>query len=343
VTPASGIRVVAVGARGPLGLRASQVAMCARARKLEPRGCGVLDGRGRRVGICRTPGLADDLHGYARLVELAAPALAEAAAAGAREATPLILAVPEPGRADDDARLGGDVLAELAARARVAIDSARSQVVRAGHAGFAIALEAAAGLFSGALGAPPPFALIGAVDGHFHPGLLGAIDREHRLHSPDTEDGFVPSEGAAFLLLAPPRGAAEPTPAHALIGAAATGREETIVTGEPNIARAMTDLVHALVRAPGAPVDWVMTDVNGERHRVREWSMVEARVPFGEHAPRERLPDALGELGAASGAMAAAIMCVYLRAGCASGRSALIALASDGPERGAFRIEAPRQ
>src|SRR6185503_15106128 len=133
-------QIISVGARGPLGLSALQVALCVRAGKLEPRRTSFLDKRGATVGAARAVCLPDTLHGYERLLALGAPALREAAL-GLPGPLPLFLALPEPGRPDDDPRLGPAMIEELARRSEIPIDAARSQVVRAGHAGAGLLLE----------------------------------------------------------------------------------------------------------------------------------------------------------------------------------------------------------
>src|SRR4051794_34899728 len=120
--------------------------MCARARKLLPCPTSFVDKRGVSVGLCLAGGLAEDLGGVPRLLALARPALREAVQ-GARLANlPLVLALPEAGRPDDDPRYESGFIATLAAEAQAPIDVARSKVVRAGHAGGALALEAALAL-----------------------------------------------------------------------------------------------------------------------------------------------------------------------------------------------------
>ncbi len=72
--------ILTTGAVGPLGLSSMQIAMCARARKMEPLSSSLLDRRGHPIGYCRSFGLLDSLAGYDRLLALAAPALAQASA-----------------------------------------------------------------------------------------------------------------------------------------------------------------------------------------------------------------------------------------------------------------------
>jgi len=335
--------VVSVAARGPLGLSSLQVAMCARARKAEPRSTHFVDKRGRFVGACTTPGLPDALVGYDRLIALAAPALRAAAKEPALAPLPLVLALPERGRPDDDARCEHAIVPALGAASGVVLDEARSRTIRAGHAGVAIALAAA--LDELARGARA--VLVGGVDSYVHPEVLSWLDHECRLHALDAENGFIPSEGAAFLRLerraAAPAEVADARAQRALarLVRVEIGREESVISGAPNTALAMTRILARLAAAaPGAAISWALTDVNGERHRVREWDLVSMRGSLAEGAIHDRLVDDLGDMGAASGAMLGAVVCELFQSGGAPSAMACVALHAEGPERGAFLLAA---
>ena len=347
--------VSAVSARTPLGLSARQTAFCARARKGEPRSTRFRNRHDRSIGACTTPGLPDRLEGIDRMIALAAPALATVVASarsrgvapparGGAEAPavwPLFLAVPEPGRPDDDARFGGALVGELAERAGVTADEARSGTFREGHAGFAHALAAAVAALSSGAGA----AIVGAVDSYFHAGVLAWLDAEARVHGLGVENGFVPGEGAAFLVLsrsAPPRGGAtsrSDVGAQVRLRAVEIGVEASLGTGAPNVAQAQSRLVAAIAQLDTpAAIRWALTDVNGERHRVREWTQVRMRGSVAEGATVDRFAEDLGDAGAASGAVFAAIAHELLVTGAAPAEAACIALHADGPARGAFSL-----
>jgi len=341
----------ATGARCPIGLSALQIAMCARAKKAEPRSTRLRDKRDREIGACLTPGLPEDLYGYDRLLALAAPALREAALGadfGGRP-LPMALALPEAGRPDDHARLNREILADLGAGSGVGIEMDRSIVVRAGHAAGALALEAAVGMLS----AGAQWVIWGGVDSYFHPDTLRWLDEECRLHALDAENGFVPSEGAAFLILSRPglrlsggqgntsgsSGTTNKLPG-AAVRFAQGAREETVVSGEPNVARAMTQLFRRAAESTREGViRWALNDINGERHRVREWTLATARGSFGDRFVEGRLVEDLGDMGAAIGPMLGSIACSLWRAGCAPASSAAVALHSEGVERGVFVLE----
>lgn len=344
----AGVPIVAAGARGPLGLTALEVAMCARAQKLDVWPTRFEDRWRFRIGASRARYLPDDLHGFDRLVALGAPALREAAGAIAGP-VPLYLAIAEPGRPDDDPRMGPELIAALARASGVAIDVERSVVVRSGHAGGGMALELAMlRMRDAGLADRPSVVVVGGLDSYYHGDVLRWLDEERRLHSQGAVDGFFPGEGAAFVVVAASAEEAQKAgPALAApiatIAAAASGREETIGTEEPNIAVAMTRAVRSAAEgARGAPIAWVLSDVNGERHRVDEWSKVtiRSRDLFVEDVRHDRLPAMMGDLGAASGPMALAIAATWLRTGAAPAPRALVALHADGQDRAVTVIDA---
>ncbi|MFO0756256.1 MAG: HEAT repeat domain-containing protein [Byssovorax sp.] len=334
--------IVAIGARGPLGLSALQLAMGVRARKLVPTTTLTTDKRGHLCGAATAWGLPRDLAGYDRLIALGAPALREAGVELAG-AVPLLLAVAEPGRPDDDARVETALVADLGARSGVAIDVGRSQLFRTGQAGFAAAMgEALRRLRSGEARA----LLVGGLDSYLHPEVLAWLDRDDRLHAPGADDGFIPGEGAAFALLCREPGdvasaGKAPLPVLARLVDVELGREETVLSGEPNLGAAMTAVLARLAAAsPEGSLDWVLSDVNGERHRIREFTMASGRGQLRAGAEHSRFVDDLGDLGAATGAVLLGLATSYFRAGVGPAKDAAIALSSEGAERGAFLIEA---
>lgn len=329
--------VMGVGSRGVVGLSSLQLAMCVRARKLEPRSLEHLsDKNGHAIGMCLVPGLPLSVSGYMRLLGLAIPAAIEAAgrfvAKNEIAKLPAVIALPERDRPGDDRRLDGKFIADLAERTGLPIDRERSTVVRSGHAAGAFALEAALARLHEA---DCEAVLVGGVESYYHPDVLRWLDDNYRLHSAESFDGFIPSEGAAFAVLA-----REGSDARARVRRVLTGMELTAVAEDAVNAAdvATSQLAEVLARGP---LRWVISDLNGERHRAREWSLLQVRHRLtADQVEHDRLVEAMGDVGAASGALYLNIACEFWRARCAPAERVAIVLASEGAERGVIVAEA---
>lgn len=338
--------VMRAGARAPIGLSRLQVAMGIRAGRLDPRPCSFRDKNGATIGTCRVGGLPENLVGHDRLLALAVPALREAWPAEVTQRLPMVLAMPAADRPDDDPRFGPAFIDALGAKSHCPIDLQNSRVVRGGHAGFVLALEEAANILTRpgrALGSPA--VIVGGVDSYHHEGVLQWLDSNHRLHAMGTENGILPSEGAAFAILVRPGGQLRderglPMTDRPLgqISALRWGREESFLMNRPNLAEALTTIVQDLV-GQNKGLSWVLTDVNGERHRSKEWALVSLRAVLEPDAIQLAAPRFLGDVGAATGPLLLATACTLFATGAAPARRAGIILQSDGPERGAFVVE----
>ena len=92
------------------------------------------------------------------------------------------------------------------------------------------------------------------------------------------------------------------------------------------------------------PLPWILSDGNGERHRVRRWSFVAVRakdVVSPDESELLEAGDEFGDAGAATGALLGVHAVVSFASDAVEHRSALVALASEGRERGAFVLEPP--
>jgi 3-oxoacyl-[acyl-carrier-protein] synthase-1 len=345
--PSGEVVIAGVGARVATGVDALTTAMSVRAGKSVVRESRFVDRAGEPIALAWLASMGEALVGRERFVGLAAPALAECARGWAAlfaarghpaPALPLVLAIPA--EADPDDPRGGKLLAAVAERSGVAIDAGRSRVVAQGRAGGAAAIEqAAARLAKGEEDA----VLVGGVDSWFDPERLEDLDRDRRLHAPGAENGFVPGEGAAFVLLVARRRAGE-LPRFASVVGAATEREPRPY-GSPDPCHALGITIatkRAIAGAAGAKIGWALTDVVFERHRVEEWLYAEGRVQ-GALAPEYRHDQPLiltGDLGAASAPALVAMACVHFSAGSAPADLALVAAHSDSGERGAILLAA---
>lgn len=328
--------VVGVGAFGPFGLDARQAALVARASKLVPRPTELRDERGFRMGDARAACLPDNLHGVDRMWALATPALSEAlddaGLSKPERPLPLFLSLPEP-RADDGPKLGRPFVEVLAEKAP--IDLGASSFFRGGSAGFAAALDRARAHVT-QKGSP---AIVGGVDSYHSRAALVQLDKDKRLLSGEVHDGFVPSEGGVFAVVA----ATHRGPRFAKVTEAVVAQQPAPTPDDARTGDAMSDLVRrAAQRFPRSELTWVLPDVNGERHRVNEWLVTKVRNEdlFASDALIEdRLVEHVGEPGAAFGALALVYVTMAFRLGFAPFDSALVTLSSEGLDRGAFVLE----
>lgn len=349
--------VSALGARCPAGLTAEQTAMGLRFSHLSPRPTRFQDSHGEAVGMSLLSALPDELEGKARMAALAVPALRECLAMdrraghGASQRRPIVLLgcpAPRPGFAATDA---GELLQAVVREAGIDADPDRSAAFAVGHAGFAVALERALRELPGAQGAP---VFAGAVDSYHDAEAVAHFDAELRICSLRTPDGFVPAEGAGFLAVrggAPRAHAGSPSFAGSFgeIVLAASDIEHTVVEGRPNLARAATELVARAAQALGGgrearPLGWYLRTTNRERHRAREERFVATRFPHlfdPDETQIDELAEHLGDAGAASGALLAVLVCQGFASGYAPCGTAVLSLASDGPERGIVVLRRP--
>jgi 3-oxoacyl-[acyl-carrier-protein] synthase I len=331
--------ILSVGARSPLGLSALQTSLIWRSGKLVPSPLEWKNSRGHRIGSVRMACLPDDLVGTARLAALAAPALREAVlGAGDRaRGAPILLATGEVKPGFDDAP-SLETAMSIALDAGLTFDRQKSAVVGLGHAGFGLLLERAVDLV-GRGGAPA--VIVGAVDSYHHPDCMKWLDESFRLHAEGSENGIIPSEGAAFVVVAPTTAGGM-----ARVSAVACGLEDGHEEGAaPDIGHALCEVVRrAAVGAGARPVSWLLTDMNGERHRVRRWSFVKIRnkaILDPEQTVVFDGPDEMGDPGAALGGLLAVHACVGFATGHAEGlSSAMVGLSSEARERAAFVLEA---
>ena len=156
-------------------------------------------------------------------------------------------------------------------------------------------------------------------------------------------EGYIPGEGAAFLLLAAPGGRRPRGAARARITGAARALEPGHrESAEPNRGDGLTSCLARILDAGAAPrpVETVYAGLNGERLFAREWDIARLRHHnrFAEGAAVEHPADCLGDTGAALGPMLVALAAIavsegYRRSPC------LVWSSSDRAERAAVIVD----
>jgi 3-oxoacyl-[acyl-carrier-protein] synthase-1 len=254
-----------------------------------------------------------------------------------RNLPPLMLALPEmqPGGRINEKRF----LALFATQcsSRFALD--RSSAVDEGRAGGLVAVARAAQLIRSG---QADFALAGAIDTYRDLYVLGTLDVEERVKSAVHLDGFIPGEGAAFLLLA------SDSVARAA-GMASLARLTRLALGdEPGhlyskeayrgegLARTLSQLFGS--GDLPSPVSEVFSSMNGESHWAKEWGVafMRNRESFLEDHGMHHPADCYGDVGSACGPALVALAALGIRGGyrrspslvyCSSDRGARAALA----------------
>jgi 3-oxoacyl-[acyl-carrier-protein] synthase-1 len=345
--------IVSVGITTAVGLTARETAAAARSGTMRFTESDLLDHRFKPFTLAVVPdkGLpvprtaeagAPLTSREARLVRLPIPALTDCLAkVPASVHARVSIALPEAhdGAIVDPVR----VLAHLEPNVTRGVDWAKSVAVAAGRAGGLIAIARAAELLS--TGAAP-FVLAGAVDTYRDLYVLGTMDKEKRVKSEQHLDGFVPGEGAAFLLLAT-RGAAA---AAGLRPIASVSRvSESVETGhlysaEPYRGEGLATAVAQLVATGAFPAPFgdVWSSMNGESHWGKEWGVTHIRngAAFAEDHGLHHPADCFGDVGAACGPVLVGLAALGIRDGYRRS-PALVCCSSDRALRATLAVSAP--
>jgi 3-oxoacyl-[acyl-carrier-protein] synthase-1 len=215
-----------------------------------------------------------------------------------REPLPVLLALPpaRPGWSEQEAK-------QLAARVfgslPVPVDTARSGLYQGGaEAGLTAMMYAVHVMRSEGV----PYCLIGGVDCLLYRSLLDWLEALGRLPRHDDPAGMIPGEGASWVLL---RAASDWAPGDVLLmGLGQSSESGPWYEGVPTVGDGLTEAIRAASRAAGeAPAAIVMSDLNGEDWKVREWTCAWMRnAPMiGEPLDLRHPAMYWGDLGAASG------------------------------------------
>ncbi|WP_437849993.1 beta-ketoacyl synthase N-terminal-like domain-containing protein [Sorangium sp. So ce363] len=350
MTAQRAIEIVGMGMTTAVGLTAPTTAAAVRAGVSLSRESSVLDRRFKPIVMATVPeadlpGLSPALDAapgltarQMRMLRLGGAALRESVAGVNRvDRIPVLLAVPEPhpGR---PAVVGPSFLQQLTVQAEVPFNLERSRVFPHGRAaGFAALHEAIERLASGSDG----YVVVGGIDTHLDLYLLAALDMEGRIRAERVFDGFIPGEGAAFLLLSS-AGKGE------RLGRSPSARIEGVASAEELGHRYSEEVYRGdgldlafrrLFASTAGTVRTVYAGLNGESFNAKEWGVAYTRhrERFAEGFTIEHPVECLGDTGAALGPMlvglaAAGIMRGYRRAPC------LVWCSSDCAGRGAAMV-----
>jgi 3-oxoacyl-[acyl-carrier-protein] synthase I len=270
-----------------------------------------------------------------RMLRLATPALQEAVETVPQsEAIPLYLGVPN-GLPKRPELVGEKFLEHLAIQSDVSFDVEKSKVFPSGRAAGLFALKAAMEqLASGA----NRFVIVGGIDTYLDLYLLGTLDMENRVLGNGVMDGFIPGEGAGFIVLATldviKKGQYQFL---AGVKSGSTGFEEGhLYSDKPykgdGLSSAFLNFFEEN-KLDGLVQD-VYTSMNGENHWAKEWGVAFMRThslfnsEHGMHHPA----DCFGDTGAASGIILTGLAAIGIKQGYRRS-PCLVACSSDFGER----------
>ncbi|RYZ82617.1 MAG: hypothetical protein EOO68_34125 [Moraxellaceae bacterium] len=218
-----------------------------------------------------------------------------------------------------------------------------ANLTRSFYSGRAAGIEAIDFAFDYLLNANQDFILIGGSDSHLDYGYLDKLDRSKRLLSVDNPDGFVPGEGAGFLLLTP----------HSQLAKLYGGK--IIALQRPAIAEESGHLYseevyrgdgldhafkQALFNRQKKNIQNIYSSMNGETYWVREMGVAQMRNKkyFVDDVKIKHPADCYGDLGSASAPVLIALAAENL---CKSPTSQahLVYSSSDTAKRGAIVVE----
>jgi len=343
--------VVSVGVTTPVGLSAPETAAAVRAGVALFGQSRLQDARAEPFTLGEVPegglaGLADGVAPAdgpaltareARLLRLATPALHECLAALPADSAPpcVVVALPSARLTSGARPLDPTAfLTRLAAQAAGRVALARSDASQTGRAGGLVAVHMAAAYVAAG---HAPFMVAGGVDTYRDPFVLGALDLEGRVKSSAHLDGFVPGEGAAFLLVTTRATAAQTglRPLATLTPGAFAVEAGHLYSETPYRGDGLAQAVGALV-ASGAlplPVREVYASMNGEQHWAKEWgvSHVRNRAAFDPDHGMHHPADCTGDTGAACGPLMVALAALGIAEGYRRSPCLVYGSSDDGP------------
>jgi len=251
-------------------------------------------------------------------------------------ALPLFLAGPEPYVSMSD--VNPVFIESLARYADINIDLRQCRVTNTGRAGGLQMIDTAFKYFAST---GNHYALVGGVDSFYDLLLMSYLEEESRLLKNNALDGFVPGEGAGFLLLISPDAPEEIRQrATACIQCPSIALEKNNLLGEPvhgdgGLARALTQALEKTQQ----PIQHLYSSENGERYYARELSTALMRNQHSSIQKKNgvcRPAEFFGDLGAAFGPVAIGIAGVDIKK--RHNTASLVVCSSDSGSRAALCV-----
>jgi len=244
---------------------------------------------------------------YQRMLQLGVTALKEALASvtsdeALKTAIPVFLALPEQ-RCGQPFPALEPLLKDLSQHLEYPLDLLSSRVFAEGRAAGFKALSQAYQLLENS---HLDRIIVGGIDSYFDMDLLQSLDAEKRMLGDNSADGFVPGEGAAFIILEKTilEGSAADNAA-VVMQVPSEGQESGhLYSDEPCLGNGLTAAISGAIENAqlSSAIQSVLCSVNGESLPVKEWSIALTRnaQAFDNNFELVHPAENYGDLGAAT-------------------------------------------
>jgi 3-oxoacyl-[acyl-carrier-protein] synthase-1 len=176
------------------------------------------------------------------------------------------------------------------------------------------------------------YCVVGGVDSLLNDSDISRLRSTYRIYSPDNAQGLIPGEGSAFVLVS--TGKSKQPSLSRLLGIGISTEKDTVLGNRYSQGRGLQEALKIAVREAEVEESTIalrVSDMNGERYRAWESLLAESRF---YRTRRERLvpwyfSTAVGDIGAAAGALAVVIAAMGMAKGYAPGPHAMCETSSD--------------
>jgi len=272
----------------------------------------------------------------ARLLQLIKPALTQIESIPDETQPPLFLACPEV--VNNNNQISAAFINNIAEQCDVQLDINNSRIISTGRAGGLDVINLAMKYLS-ATG--NKYALVGAVDSFHEKNIIDYYLSQERLLTRDSMDGFVPGEGAAFLLLTAQQSSQKEGDLLPYILEPGVDQEighmysKETYTGD-GLSGAFSK---ALLHSQHTKIDSIYSSMNGENHFAKELgvSLIRNKQVLSENYKVHHPSDCFGDLGAAIGIVMLGMITTSLKNQLSSS-SYLVCCSSDSSPRSAAVI-----
>ncbi len=276
---------------------------------------------------------------YDRIIKMAIIAAREACSGKTIESNlPLVLAMPETisGINGISAEM---LIRNLANQEDLPIDAGQTRCLHTGRAAGIQAVDMACRMFHDL---DCDFVLLGGSDSYWHLPIIARLDAEKRVLAPGAMDGFVPGEGAGFLLLArnPVNAMIQNDQVVALWPPGCVDEPGHLMSEIPCRGDGLASAFRQALDGNGEkPVESIYSSLNGEHFWAKEYGVAFIRNHrcFDEAMQLEHPADCYGDLGGATGPVLIGLCALNLlrQQGMVDN---LVFCSSDGAARAALRI-----